>query len=66
MSFSFRDIDLNGVDTQRETSGGSILKKGDYVCTISTAEVTTNTKWWLTSNGRVERYREWRNNKRFY
>lgn len=39
MSFSFRDIDLNGVDTQRESSGGSILKKGDYVCTISSAEV---------------------------
>ena len=39
MSFSFRELSLDGVDAQKESSGGSILKAGDYSCKINSAEV---------------------------
>ena len=39
MSFSFRELSLDGVDAQKESSGGSILKAGDYNCKITSAEV---------------------------
>ena len=39
MSFSFRELSLDGVEAQKESSGGSILKAGDYNCKISHAEV---------------------------
>ena len=39
MSFSFRELSLDGVDAQKESSGGSILKAGDYNCKINSAEV---------------------------
>jgi|TARA_Y100000296_G_C5177440_1_gene260946 hypothetical protein len=38
MTFSFREIDLNEVVAQKESSG-TILKKGDYICKVSQAEV---------------------------
>jgi len=39
MSFSFRELSLESVDAQKESSGGTILKAGDYTCDIVSAEV---------------------------